>query len=102
MPIESLLGARKANAEDQIWALREDPGYIADNLYDMRGHRLEMLEDVNGQAHPTTKPPKGNIRWSRVIGNVLVESQFSARAVFGAAHPGDIVARAREAVCCPC
>ncbi|KAB5518728.1 hypothetical protein GE09DRAFT_1294017 [Coniochaeta sp. 2T2.1] len=74
--IEGLLAARKADAEDHVWALREDPGYFTDSLYEMRDHRLEMLKDVNGQAHPTTKPLREGILWSRVIGNVLVEAHF--------------------------
>ncbi|KAH9986731.1 hypothetical protein F4779DRAFT_304859 [Xylariaceae sp. FL0662B] len=74
--IESLLVARVARAEDHIWSLREDPSYFSDRLFEMKEHRLEMLKDVYGDVHPTLKPPRENLLWARVIGNVLVEAYF--------------------------
>ncbi|KAK3319886.1 hypothetical protein B0T19DRAFT_451324 [Cercophora scortea] len=74
--IESLLAARKALAEDHAWALREDPGYFADHVLEMRDHSQEMLRDVQGNVHPTLKPPREGILWSRVIGTVMLEAHF--------------------------
>ncbi|KAK3689894.1 hypothetical protein B0T22DRAFT_499480 [Podospora appendiculata] len=74
--IETLLAARKALAEDHAWALREDPGYFADHVLEMRDHRQEMLKDVHGNVHPTLKTPHEGILWNRVIGSVLLEAQF--------------------------
>ncbi|PHH92870.1 hypothetical protein CDD83_4013 [Cordyceps sp. RAO-2017] len=74
--IESLLAARKALAEDHAWALREDPGYFADCVFETRDHRQEMLKDVQGSVHPTLKPPRDGILWCRVIGSVVLEAQL--------------------------
>ncbi|XDG02516.1 hypothetical protein ABKA04_002131 [Annulohypoxylon sp. FPYF3050] len=74
--IESLLSARVALAEDHIWSLREDPSYFSDWLLEIKEHRLEMLRDVCGGIHPTLKPPREDLLWARVIGNVLVEAYF--------------------------
>ncbi|EFX05786.1 hypothetical protein CMQ_3855 [Grosmannia clavigera kw1407] len=74
--IEALLAARTAAAEDHAWALREDPGYFAGYLAEAREHRLEMLKDLVGNVHPTLKPARAGILWSRVIGQVLVEAHF--------------------------
>ncbi|KAI0896191.1 hypothetical protein F4806DRAFT_502516 [Annulohypoxylon nitens] len=74
--IESLLSARVALAEDHIWSLREDPSYFSDWLFEFKEHRLEMLRDVYGNVHPTLKPPREDILWARVIGNVLIEAYF--------------------------
>ncbi|KAI1447037.1 hypothetical protein F5Y02DRAFT_50465 [Annulohypoxylon stygium] len=74
--IESLLSARVALAEDHIWSLREDPSYFSDCLFEIREHRLEMLKDVYGDIHPTLKPPREGLLWTRVVGNVLIEAYF--------------------------
>lgn len=64
--IESLLSARTVRAEDHIWLLREDPSYFAETMLDMKEHLLDV--------HSTTKPPRDEPSWGRVIGSVLVES----------------------------
>ncbi len=74
--MERLLAARKTLAEDHVWALREDPGYFADQVSEMREHRQELLKDVEGNVHPTLKPRREGILWCRVIGNVLLEAHF--------------------------
>lgn len=74
--IEALLAARTAAAEDHAWALREDPGYFAGYLAETREHRQEMLKDMAGNVHPTLKPARAGLLWSRVIGQVLVEAHF--------------------------
>ncbi|OAQ62753.1 C2H2 and C2HC zinc finger [Pochonia chlamydosporia 170] len=72
--IESLLAARASRAEEHVWALREDPSYFADQLLEAREHRLEMLKDVNGNAHPTLRFPREKYLWARVIDNVVLEA----------------------------
>ncbi|KAF0329038.1 hypothetical protein GQ607_003706 [Colletotrichum asianum] len=51
--IQSLLGTKVAAARDHIWSLREDPGYFAEQLAEIKEHRQEMIKDINGNAHPT-------------------------------------------------
>ena len=74
--IESLLGARVARAQDNIWALREDPSYFMDTMSEMKEHRQEMIKDTNGQAHPTLRPGREGLLWTRIIGSVLIDSLF--------------------------
>ena len=74
--IEALLAARKEAAEGHALALREDPGYFADHLNEMREHRQEMIKDVAGDVHPTLKPPRQGLLWCRVIGDVVVQAHF--------------------------
>ncbi|KAK9239237.1 hypothetical protein V1525DRAFT_56644 [Lipomyces kononenkoae] len=72
--IESLLGARASAAEDHLWALREDPGYFAEQLFEVKENRQEMLKDVNGDVHPALRLGREATFWTRVIGNVVGEA----------------------------
>lgn len=72
----SLLAARTVRAEDHVWALREDPSYFADTILERREHRQEMVKDVQGGVHPTLKPPREGLLWSRIICSVLSDSFF--------------------------
>ncbi|KAJ4390060.1 hypothetical protein N0V93_007533 [Gnomoniopsis smithogilvyi] len=73
----SLLTARTSAAEDHLWALREDPGYFADTLRELKEHRGEMLKDSQGKAHPVLDKAREGIFWSRVLGNTLAEAYLS-------------------------
>lgn len=70
--VHSLLAARTSRAEDHIWALREDPAYLAEQLYELKEHRQEMIKDVSGNLHPTLRPPRENLLWARIIGSLNV------------------------------
>jgi hypothetical protein len=50
--LRALVGAKRAEAEDHIWALREDPSYFADTIFEWSEHRRERLLDTNGKEHP--------------------------------------------------
>ncbi|PNY25651.1 Uncharacterized protein TCAP_04410 [Tolypocladium capitatum] len=69
--IESLLRAKVSAAEDHVWALREDPGYFAEQLAEAKEHRQEMLKDLNGDIHPALRPCKQDTFWARVIGDTV-------------------------------
>lgn len=70
--IEDLLSARTSAAEDHMWALREDPGYFANTLQEIKEHRQEMMFDSHGKPHPDRAHE--NIFWPRIIGNLLSEA----------------------------
>ncbi|POR38810.1 Uncharacterized protein TPAR_00995 [Tolypocladium paradoxum] len=74
--IESLLRAKVLAAEDHVWALREDPGYFAEQLAETKEHRQEMLKDLNGDIHPALRPGKQGTFWARVVGNTVFEAYF--------------------------
>lgn len=72
--IESLLAARTAAAEDHLWALREDPGYFAQDVLDYREHRQEVMLDTRNAKHPIFRLGREGLLWGRVVSNVLVEA----------------------------
>lgn len=72
--IANLLRARASAAEDHLWALREDPGYFAEHLGELKEHRQEMIKDTKADVHPTLRPGRESIFWVRIIGNVVVNA----------------------------
>ena len=56
--LQSLVNGKRAEAEDHIWSLREDPGYFQEFVSNLSDHLIENLTDVNGKRHPDLgKPP---------------------------------------------
>ena len=56
--LQSLVNAKRAEAEDHIWSLREDPGYFQEFVSNWSDHLIENLLDINGKHHPDLgKPP---------------------------------------------
>ncbi|KAK4542981.1 hypothetical protein LTR36_005979 [Oleoguttula mirabilis] len=72
--LESLLAAKVSAAEDHLWALREDPGYFADSLLDLKEHRVEIMRDTMGEVHPVFRLHQDAILWNRVIGTVMTDA----------------------------
>ncbi|KAK0744793.1 hypothetical protein B0T21DRAFT_358403 [Apiosordaria backusii] len=83
--MELLLEAKVSAAKDHIWALREDPGYFADRIVDIREHRQEMLKDIMGDIHPALRPGAGAIVGARVIANIVIEA-YSELEIFTELH----------------
>lgn len=74
--LQGLVTARRSAAEDHIWSLREDPGYFADVVLDMKEHRQEILPDIIGQKHPLMRPSPSSRFWERVLGNLITDAYF--------------------------
>ncbi|KAF5487168.1 hypothetical protein CGCS363_v013026 [Colletotrichum siamense] len=72
--IQSLLGAKVAAARDHIWSLREDPGYFAEQLAEIKEHRQEMIKDINGSAHPTLSRLNQETFWARVVAETVARA----------------------------
>ncbi|KAL8375630.1 hypothetical protein RB595_006959 [Gaeumannomyces hyphopodioides] len=70
----AMLAARASAAEDEIWALREDPGYFAEHLTDIMEHRQELVKDTGGALHPVVRPAQDDLFWARVIGDAVISS----------------------------
>lgn len=49
--LRALVGAKRAEAEDDVYGLREDPGHFAETITDRSGHRLDRLLDLEGKEH---------------------------------------------------
>ncbi|PMD34550.1 hypothetical protein L207DRAFT_588074 [Hyaloscypha variabilis F] len=70
--LRAIFAARLSAAEDNLWLLREDPGYFADTIMDWSEHRNDRLLDTRGQQHPTG--PQTTQFWERVIRNVIADA----------------------------
>ena len=68
--LQSLVSAKRTDAEDHIYALREDPGYFLDTVKDYSEHQMEHLSLINGGKHPELgKLPFWHRVVTRVVGN---------------------------------
>jgi hypothetical protein len=66
--LQALVSAKRSEAEDHIWALREDPGYFRDIVGDYNEHQPEVLLQSSRKRHPDHgKPPF----WNRVLVSVV-------------------------------
>ncbi|KAI4192151.1 MAG: hypothetical protein LQ348_003254 [Seirophora lacunosa] len=65
--------ARRNEAEDYIWCLREDPSYFHEVVLEWSEHRKERLLSPRGKTHPVLHQ---NIFWQRVLSNVIVDAYF--------------------------
>ncbi|KAF9578058.1 hypothetical protein BGW38_006363, partial [Lunasporangiospora selenospora] len=70
--LRDLVAARRSAAEDHMWSLREDPGYFANELLEMKEHRQELLPDIYGDQHSLTRPFLSKEFWNRVTGKVIL------------------------------
>ncbi|KAI9241347.1 MAG: hypothetical protein BYD32DRAFT_406180 [Podila humilis] len=75
--LQELIAAKRNAAEDHMWSLREDPGYFADTILEMKEHRQELLLDVNGRQHSLARPHLSKEFWNRVIHKAILEANGS-------------------------
>jgi hypothetical protein len=66
--LRRLVSARTNEAEDHIWLLREDPGYFAEIVFELREHQRGQSEDT--KVHEDSLD---EIMWARVLRNVAVD-----------------------------
>lgn len=72
--LRELIAAKRSAAEDHMWSLREDPGYFADTILEMKEHRQELLLDIHGRQHSLVRPHLSKVFWNRVIHKVILEA----------------------------
>ncbi|GAP89947.2 hypothetical protein SAMD00023353_4400550 [Rosellinia necatrix] len=78
--IELVLGGRLAAAEDHLWALREDPGYFAEQIIEIKEHRLELLKDTRGGDHPVLRTTHEDLFWARICSTLAIEAHLPLEA----------------------
>ncbi|KAL8635059.1 MAG: hypothetical protein Q9228_007413, partial [Teloschistes exilis] len=66
--LKNLLAAKRDEAEDHIWFLREDPSYFKDTVLDWSERRQEKILSIIGGTHPTLKE---DVFWERVLSNLV-------------------------------
>jgi hypothetical protein len=67
----NLIEAKRSECEDNMWALREDPGYFAEMAVSRAEHRQESVLDIEGKEHPFKGTP---LFWDRILSNLAAES----------------------------
>lgn len=72
--LESFVSAKRTEAEDHIWSLREDPSYFKDTAYEWSEHRQERLPSINDKPHPILRRDEF---WERVLSNMVVDAYTS-------------------------
>jgi hypothetical protein len=88
--LEELALAQKRQAIEHAWALREDPSYFADAVEDHRNHRIELLPDLAGKAHPKARDFP---LYAKVLRHLIMDSHY---AVFLWDHVTKSLARLRN------
>lgn len=76
--IEALLSARRSAAEDHVWSLREDPGYFSEVHQELAEHRIEMVKDASGKAHPDLGKTQKGVFWARVSRTVFFDAYYES------------------------
>ncbi|KAF9329977.1 hypothetical protein BG006_007034 [Podila minutissima] len=72
--LRDLIAAKRSAAEDHMWSLREDPGYFADTILEMKEHRQELLLDIYGRQHSLVRTYLSKEFWNRVNHKVILEA----------------------------
>lgn len=66
--LQRLIDAKRAEADDHIWALREDPGIFQETVNNWAQHRQEVMLNKHGKPHPTYNTPE---YWNRMLRYVV-------------------------------
>ncbi|CAA9958131.1 hypothetical protein PTMSG1_01704 [Pyrenophora teres f. maculata] len=69
--LRDYIGAAYNDANDHLWALREDPAYFSETVMDISDHRVEHYKDVENRMDPSIDTPA---HLSSVLGQLIVES----------------------------
>ena len=72
--LQSFVSAKRDEAEDHIWSLREDPSYFKNSVLDLSEHRQEKILTANGGTHPVLQR---DTFWERVLGNTVVDAYLT-------------------------
>ena len=78
--IGSLVFARLSEAQEHLWALREDPAYFAEYAVEWSEHSPVRILERNGRRHSAlVDPNQTHLFWDNVIGDmILATNQISA------------------------
>jgi hypothetical protein len=70
--IVSLLTAKRDQAADHVWSLREDPGYFRDYAYEIHEHRIERINSESGFPNPDLEAKHEVKYWTRVLWETII------------------------------
>lgn len=75
--LEAIVASKRTASEDHIWALREDPNYLAHCVAEVKEHRPEQTLDSNGNTHPSLKEPFHPSFWNRVLYDTITAAYYN-------------------------
>jgi hypothetical protein len=78
--VAALLAATYDHAADNLWSLREDPGYFEAQMLDSGEYRGEHILDSRQERHPVCNSGEEDRFWTRVIGDHLGAAHFKLEA----------------------
>lgn len=78
--IAALLASKFDDLADQIWLLREDPGYFEAQMRELKEHCPENMKDARGRQLPNIRSGGEELVWAGVLGRKIeyVYKQFEA------------------------
>ncbi|KPI41029.1 uncharacterized protein AB675_8031 [Cyphellophora attinorum] len=72
--IESLLAAKRDQAADHLWSLREDPKYFMHAINEVAEHQVEQLNSSRGRSHAFSRQEQQDFLWEDAVSTVLTTS----------------------------
>lgn len=72
--LQSLVFAKRAECEDEIWALREDPVHFKETVWDWSEHRREQIHLEDGRRYPLL----GEDVWWDMVLLMMVADKYSS------------------------
>ncbi|KAI4731144.1 hypothetical protein E4T49_00836 [Aureobasidium sp. EXF-10728] len=90
-----LISARREEAEEHVWALREDPGYFAQTMREWAEHSPFMIPDKFKRPHIMVGEP---VFWDKVATNMIFHA-YSSLVLFATADEAVTLAQERLDSC---
>ena len=69
--LQAIIAAKRSAAEDHIWALREDPNYFVDTMFEWSEHQRETLFDAHRMHHAHLDKA---LFWDRVLAKAVLDA----------------------------
>ncbi|KAI1470128.1 uncharacterized protein F4812DRAFT_315322 [Daldinia caldariorum] len=79
--IELVLSAKLSALEDNLWAVREDPGYFLEQLIEHEEHRIEQVKDANGHGYPSSQEERYITLCAHVCSEIITESYLHIEVI---------------------
>ena len=70
--LQRLVDSKRAEAEDDIWTIRQDPGFFQESVNNWAEHCQESLRNRRGKLHPNYDMPEF---WSQLF-RYVVQSEY--------------------------
>ncbi|THY02389.1 hypothetical protein D6C85_06535 [Aureobasidium pullulans] len=90
-----LISARREEAEEHVWALREDPGYFAQNMREWSEHSPFMIPDKNKRPHEMVGEPAF---WDKIATSMIFHA-YSSLILFATADEAVTLAQEKLDSC---